>query len=86
MLPPTISFSDFALRIRDKFSLTGDFKIKIRDEGDLITMGDGEDWDMAVAGARRGMDDEARKNEELGQAGDGETGMGKMEVWVVGIV
>jgi hypothetical protein len=67
MVSTGIVFEEFTERVRDKLSLRGAFKIKIKDEGDLITMADRDDWEMAVQGARR----EARKREEE---------MAKMEV------
>ncbi|TKA32040.1 hypothetical protein B0A50_01286 [Salinomyces thailandicus] len=51
---------------------TSSFKIKIRDEeGDMVTIGDQEDWEMAVAGC-------------WGDSGAGREGeLGKLEVWIV---
>ncbi|MCJ1403913.1 hypothetical protein MMC11_007136 [Xylographa trunciseda] len=69
MVSTGIIFEEFVARVREKLALRGAFKVRIRDEGDLITMGDRDDWEMAVMGARR----EAR--------GKGEE-MGKLEVWV----
>lgn len=73
MLAPEVRFEEFVERVREKCSLRGGFKIKTRDEGDLITMGDRDDWEMAVGAVRK----EAR--------GEG-VEMGKMEVWVVEVV
>ncbi len=72
MLTPDIQFPDFVERVREKFSLSrdGGWKVKVRDEGDLITVGDRDDWEMAVGAVKR----EAR--------GEGAE-MGKMECWVV---
>ena len=72
MLTPDIQFSDFVERVREKFNLSreGGWKVKVRDEGDLITVGDRDDWEMAVGAVKR----EAR--------GEGAE-MGKMECWVV---
>ncbi|MCJ1472567.1 hypothetical protein MMC13_001216 [Lambiella insularis] len=69
MVSTGIMFDEFLERVREKLALRGKFKVRIRDEGDLITMGDRDDWDMAVQGCRR----EARGREE---------DMGKLEVWV----
>ena len=79
MVAPSIGFEAFLEKVREKFSLHqgGGFKLKTRDEGDLITMGDVDDWEMAVGGARREMVREVREGDALG-----EEGMGKMEVWV----
>ena len=70
MLAPDVRFPEFVDRVRDKFGLKNGFKLKVRDEGDLITMGDGDDWDMAV---------QAVKKEAYGEGAE----MGKMEVWAV---
>lgn len=70
MLSPEVQFPNFADRVKEKFGLKNGFKLKVRDEGDLITMGDGDDWDMAV---------QAVKKEARGEGVE----MGKMEVWVV---
>lgn len=72
MLIPEVHFGIFVERVREKFALKGGFKCKIRDEGDLITMGDGDDWEMAVGAVRK---------EALGEGEGAE--MGKMEVWIV---
>lgn len=75
MLTPDTTFEVFKERVKGKFSLKGRVKIKVRDEGDLITMGDQDDWDMAVGAIKREME------KEVGNGGE-EGGMGKMEVWV----
>ena len=70
MTTPTTPYAELADQIRAKFSLKGAFKLKIRDEeGDSITMGDQDDWEMAVGMCRVAA---ARERGE----------MGKMEVWV----
>jgi hypothetical protein len=56
MISPTIYFTDFEERVREKFSLRSKFKIKVKDEdmpdGDMITVGDQDDLDMVVASAK----------------------------------
>lgn len=51
-----VEFPDLADRVRDKFGLKRRFKIKVKDEdvpdGDMITMGDQDDLDMAVMTAK----------------------------------
>jgi hypothetical protein len=69
MIPASSSFEDFVDRVRDKFGVRQRFKLKVRDEGDLITMGDQDDWEMCVGGVRK---------EAKGEGAE----MGKMEVWV----
>ena len=69
MLSPDVRFSEFIERVREKLGLTKGFKVKVRDEGDLITMGDGDDWEMAIQAVRK----EARGED---------VDMGKMEIWV----
>jgi len=52
MIGTDIEYQDFVDRIKDKFELKRRFKMKIKDEdmpeGDMITMGDQDDLDMAV--------------------------------------
>ena len=72
MLTPDVAFAYFVEKVREKLHLKGGFKCKIQDEGDLITMGDGDDWDMAMSSVRK----EARAEG---------VEMGKMEVWVVDV-
>lgn len=56
MIGPAVEFSDLSDRIRDKFGIRKKLKIKIKDEdmpeGDMITMGDQDDLDMAISSAR----------------------------------
>ncbi|CAF9932379.1 MAG: hypothetical protein ALECFALPRED_005279 [Alectoria fallacina] len=72
MLTPDVAFASFVGKVREKLHLKGDFKCKIQDEGDLITMGDGDDWDMAMSSVRK----EARAEG---------VEMGKMEVWIIDV-
>ncbi|KAF6221794.1 hypothetical protein HO133_001762 [Letharia lupina] len=72
MLTPDVAFAAFVDKVREKLHLKGGFKCKIQDEGDLITMGDGDDWDMAMSSVRK----EARAEG---------VEMGKMEVWVIDV-
>lgn len=51
MITPNIDYIEFVERIKDKFSLTKKFKLRIRDEdseGDMITMSDQDDLSMAI--------------------------------------
>lgn len=57
MVGAAVEYPDFLGKVRDKFGLEGRrFKIKIRDEdvpdGDMITMGDQDDLDMAMASSK----------------------------------
>lgn len=67
MVSTTIMYEEFLTRVREKLALQTGFKVKIKDEGDLITMGDRDDWELAVQTARR----DARNDT---------ADMGKMEV------
>jgi len=71
MIGIAIEFPDLVDRIRDKFAIRKRFKIKVRDDdmpdGDMITMGDQDDLEMAMMSVKAN----ARK-ERLD--------MGKMEV------
>lgn len=62
-----VEFPDFVDQVRAKFGLRQAFKIKIKDDGDMITMADQEDLDMAIEAAKSGA-----KREK--------SDMGKMEV------
>lgn len=72
MMNADSALESFVYRVRDKFGIRTRFKLKVRDEGDLITMGDIDDWAMAVEGVRRELE---------GNEGGGE--MGKMEVCII---
>lgn len=56
MVGLAIEFPDLVDKIRDKFGLRRRFKIKIKDEdmpeGDMITMGDNDDLEMAISSAK----------------------------------
>ncbi|KAE8353673.1 hypothetical protein BDV28DRAFT_132665 [Aspergillus coremiiformis] len=69
IIGPTISFSEFETKIRDKFGFRCLLKIRMQDEGDMITMVDQEDLDLLFCSAR-----EAAKQEG--------SELGKMEIWV----
>ena len=67
----SIDYPELADRVRDKLSLRGRFKIKVKDEdmpdGDMITIGDNDDLDIVVASSKTA----ARKERQE---------VGKMEV------
>lgn len=67
MVAADAPFETFVDRVREKFGLRNRFKLKVRDEGDLITMGDVDDWVMAIEGVRKELE---------GKEGE----LGKMEV------
>ncbi|PKY02879.1 PB1 domain protein [Aspergillus campestris IBT 28561] len=69
IIGPTVGFREFEMRIREKFGFVSILKIKMQDEGDMITMVDQEDLDLLI-GASREM--ARREGSE----------MGKMEIWV----
>ncbi|KAL9126045.1 MAG: hypothetical protein Q9217_004846 [Psora testacea] len=84
MLSPEVAFETFLEKVKEKSKLPKNqsFKVKVRDEeGDLITMGDEDDWDMALATVRKEVADAVVSHEGSGSPGEGQ--MGKMEVWVV---
>ena len=60
MVSTTIMFEEFLERVREKLNMKGKFKVMMKDEGDMITLGDRDDWEMALQTSRR----EARKAEE----------------------
>jgi hypothetical protein len=67
MIGTAVEFADFIAQIRQKFGMRQNFKVKIKDEGDMITMADQDDLEMAISQART----DARKER---------ADMGKMEV------
>ena len=69
MFGPTIEYGDFEGKIREKFSIKSRMKIKMQDEGDMITMGDQDDLDMLLSLA-------------ISAAGKEGNEMGKLEVSV----
>ncbi|KAF2633636.1 hypothetical protein BU25DRAFT_444325 [Macroventuria anomochaeta] len=63
-----MTMREFSQSIREKFGMRQNFKVEIKDDGDMITMADQDDLDMAIDTAK----DNARRT--------GETP--KMEVWI----
>ncbi|KAF2813687.1 uncharacterized protein BDZ99DRAFT_436098 [Mytilinidion resinicola] len=68
-LDPNKSFREFANQIREKFGLRQSFKIKMKDDEDMITMADQDDLEMAIQTSKQN----ARREKAE---------MGKMEVWI----
>lgn len=52
IIGPTIEYADFETRIREKFGFQHPLKIKVQDDGDMITMVDQEDLDLLLGSAR----------------------------------
>lgn len=74
MIGTAVEFPDLVDKVREKFGLRKRFKIRVRDDdmpnGDMITMGDQDDLDMAIMSVKANA-----KRERLD--------MGKMEVSLV---
>lgn len=70
IIGPTIEYADFETRIREKFGFQHSLKIKVQDDGDMITMVDQEDLDLLLGSAR-----------EIARREGSE--MGKMEVCLI---
>lgn len=68
-ITPNTSMREFVQSIREKFGIRQNFKVEIKDDGDMITMADEDDLDMAIQSARS----MARK-----EGSD----VAKMEVWL----
>ena len=64
MVGSAVVFEDFVDRVREKFGLRTRFKLKVRDEGDFITLGDGDDWDMCLTNVRK---EAMREGADLGK-------------------
>ncbi|RMX75035.1 hypothetical protein D0869_11999 [Hortaea werneckii] len=70
MASPAVQFDDLREQVATKFKLKKDIKLKIRDEeGDMVTMGDQDDLDMAMAACKAAAAQERAE-------------MGKMEIWL----
>jgi hypothetical protein len=52
MIGPSIEFAEFENRIREKFGFKCPLKMKVQDDGDMITMVDQEDLDLLFTSAR----------------------------------
>ena len=52
MFGSILEYGDFESKIREKFGIKSRLKIRMQDEGDMITMGDQDDLDMLVSAAR----------------------------------
>lgn len=52
MIGPTVQFSEFETRIREKFGFKCPLKMRVQDDGDMITMVDQEDLDLLLSSAR----------------------------------
>lgn len=63
-IEPNKAFRDFVAQIREKFGLRQNFKIKIKDEEDMITMSDQDDLDMAIQNSRTAA---RREKAEMGK-------------------
>jgi hypothetical protein len=64
LIKPNLDFAEFAEQIRDKFGFRKNFKIKIKDDGDMITMADQDDLDLALQTARSNA---RREGNEMGK-------------------
>lgn len=69
IVAPNVQLGEFEGKIRDKFGFATSLKIKMRDDGDMVTMVDQEDLDLLLLAAKEIA---RREGSELG----------KMEVWV----
>jgi hypothetical protein len=67
MIGPAIEYGDFESKVREKFSIKSQLKIRMQDDGDMITMGDQDDLEMLLQSVKS----VARKERNE---------MGKMEV------
>jgi hypothetical protein len=52
MIGPTVQFAEFETRIREKFGFKCPLKMRVQDDGDMITMVDQEDLDLLLTSAR----------------------------------
>ncbi|KAM5451523.1 hypothetical protein MaudCBS49596_003795 [Microsporum audouinii] len=64
MITPTTEFAEFENKIREKFGFNGNLKIKMQDDGDMVTLADQDDLDMLVAAAKQAA---RRENNDMGK-------------------
>jgi hypothetical protein len=64
MIGTAVEFRDFVDQIRLKFGLRQAFKVMMREDGDMITMADQDDLEMAIEMAK---DNAKRRREETGK-------------------
>ncbi|KZF22736.1 hypothetical protein L228DRAFT_134802 [Xylona heveae TC161] len=69
MINTETTFEELVDKVREKFGLRKRFKCKMQDEGDMVTMGDQDDLDMAISNAKA-------------VAKQQRADMGKIEIWV----
>ena len=69
MIGAAIDFGDLESKIREKFAIKDQLKIRMKDEDDLITVADQDDLEMLLDAVRT----QAKKERNE---------MGKMEVWI----
>ena len=53
MIGTTIDFDEFEAKVREKFGLKSRLKMKVRDDGDMVTLGDQDDLDILVMTAKK---------------------------------
>ena len=53
MITPTTEYVEFENKIREKFGFKGNLKIKMQDDGDMVTLADQDDLDMLVTAAKQ---------------------------------
>ncbi|PNS13760.1 Neutrophil cytosol factor 2 [Sphaceloma murrayae] len=85
MIGPATGLVEMTDLIKTKLSINGECKVKMRDEeGDFVTVGDAEDWDMCLDGVKRAArsDWEASEWDASGDVGE----LGKLDLWVTAVV
>lgn len=64
MIEMNTGFGEFEGRIREKFGFRGLLRIRMRDDNDMITMGDQEDLELLMGTSR---DEARRENQDMGK-------------------
>ncbi|WEW59793.1 hypothetical protein PRK78_005273 [Emydomyces testavorans] len=64
MIGPAIEFGALEGKIREKFGFKTRLKIKMRDDGDMVTLGDQDDLDMLLSAARQAA---RKENNDMGK-------------------
>ncbi|KAH2508404.1 hypothetical protein KXV76_003933 [Aspergillus fumigatus] len=72
MIGPTLEYSEFEAKIREKFGFRSLLRIRMQDEGDMITMVDQEDLDLLLSSATEAA---RKEGSEMGKMEETESGL-----------
>lgn len=49
---PAVEYSDFTAKVREKFGIRRRLRVQMQDDGDMVTIGDQDDLDVLIEGAK----------------------------------